>query len=305
MKRHLLTLYTRTPLHVGSGTSVDVVDLPIMRERITSFPVIPSSSLKGVLLQAAREKWGNPRQDDVPEIAKTLFGAVDEEFEDKEKTQRSNAGCIQIMEAKVLAFPVRSLAGCFAWLTCPAALERFKRDTGKNFDVPRPEKDKVFAGVDLHVANQKHVVFEEFALELMPDAKLKAAAIAEEIKTACDDPLWSDSIPGRLAVANDENFQHFVTTCTEVVARIKVAPATRTVEGGALFNQENVPCETLFYSVLTVLPPRRKGVAGDFDANAKLSDLLPNNNGHLPILQIGGDETTGHGMCEIKRQELP
>ena len=51
MKRHLLTLYTRTPLHVGSGTSVDVVDLPIMRERITGFPVIPSTSLKGVLLQ--------------------------------------------------------------------------------------------------------------------------------------------------------------------------------------------------------------------------------------------------------------
>jgi CRISPR type III-B/RAMP module RAMP protein Cmr4 len=57
MKRHLLTLYTRTPLHVGSGTSVDVVDLPIMRERITGFPVIPASSLKGVLLQRGREVW--------------------------------------------------------------------------------------------------------------------------------------------------------------------------------------------------------------------------------------------------------
>jgi hypothetical protein len=42
MKRHLLTLYTRTPLHAGSGASVDVVDLPIMRERITGFPVVPS-----------------------------------------------------------------------------------------------------------------------------------------------------------------------------------------------------------------------------------------------------------------------
>ena len=60
IKRHLLTLYTRTPLHVGSGTSVDVVDLPIMRERITGFPVIPSTSLKGVLLQRGREVWETP-----------------------------------------------------------------------------------------------------------------------------------------------------------------------------------------------------------------------------------------------------
>jgi hypothetical protein len=49
LNRHLLTLYTRTSLHVGSGTSVDVVDLPIMRERITAFPIIPAPSLKGIL----------------------------------------------------------------------------------------------------------------------------------------------------------------------------------------------------------------------------------------------------------------
>jgi CRISPR-associated protein Cmr4 len=35
-----------------------------------------------------------------------------------------------VMEAKILAFPVRSLAGCFAWLTCPLCLNRFNRDTG-------------------------------------------------------------------------------------------------------------------------------------------------------------------------------
>ncbi|MEN9633805.1 MAG: hypothetical protein RL077_2209, partial [Verrucomicrobiota bacterium] len=28
MQKHLLTLYTRTPLHVGSGATVGAVDLP-------------------------------------------------------------------------------------------------------------------------------------------------------------------------------------------------------------------------------------------------------------------------------------
>jgi CRISPR-associated protein Cmr4 len=275
-----------------------------MRERITGFAVIPSTSLKGVLLQAAREKWGDAHGKNLPDDAKILFGSVEEEEKDGERTQRSNAGCVQIMEGKLLAFPVRSLAGCFAWLTCPTVLERFARDTGKQFDIPRPEKDKIYAGRDLHVRNQNRAVFEEFALPLMDNAQAKAESVAEAIKATCRDPLWTETVTTRLAVVNDENFQHFVTTCTEVVTRIKVSPVTRTVEGTALFNQENVPCETLFYSVLTVLAPRRNGVPDGFDPDAKLAELLPNNNEVESMLQIGGDETTGHGICKVKRVEL-
>jgi CRISPR-associated protein Cmr4 len=309
MKRHLLTLYTRTPLHVGSGTSVDVVDLPIMRERITGFPVIPASSLKGVLLQHAREKWGNPRSAEIPTEAKVLFGAADLVEEGDEKKQVSNAGCVQIMEAKVLAFPVRSLAGCFAWLTCPAVLERFQRDAGllkhadgKPLPIPQPPTDRVVAGADLVVNGQ--VVLEEYALAL--DRALKPETddrkLVEKLTGIGSDPLWTGKLGARLAIVHDENFQHFVTTCTEVVARIKIDPEKRTVDGGALFNQENVPCEALFYSVLTVLPPRRKPDGDPSDPSALLATLLPAEN--PPILQIGGDETTGHGLCETKREEL-
>lgn len=307
LKRHLLTLYTRTPLHVGSGTSVDVVDLPIMRERITGFPVIPASSLKGVLLQLAREKWGNPRSSEIPAEAKVLFGAADLIEEGGEKKQVSNAGCMQIMEAKILAFPVRSLAGCFAWLTCPAALERFQRDTGRKLTIPKPDKDRVVAGAELTANNQ--VVLEEYALDLQPNSNGQAATLAGQLAALCGDLLWTGKLAGRLAIVHDENFQHFVTTCTEVVARIAINPETRTVKGsageggGALFNQENVPCEALFYSVLTVLPPRRReDRSNPSDPSALLAILLPAEN--PPILQIGGDETTGHGLCETKRIEL-
>lgn len=286
MTKHLLTLYTRTPLHVGCGTSVDVVDLPIMRERITKFPVIPGSSLKGVLLQAAREHFENGTharsKDRLPSEAKLLFGAIEKEGD----THNSSAGCVQIMEAKLLAFPVRSLAGCFAWITCPAVLERYKRDTGASFAVPQPQKDQVIAGSDLIAGG--HVVLEEYALAL--ESGNSAAAVATALKDSTNDPLWTANLEKRLAIVHDENFQHFVTTCTEVVTRVKIDPTTRTVDGGALFNQENVPCEALFYSVLSVVTPRRSGG----DADAHLQALLKAN----PTLQIGGDETTGHGLCE-------
>jgi CRISPR-associated protein Cmr4 len=289
-----------------------------MRERITGFPVIPASSLKGVLLQHARETFDNgkhARSKDIPDAAKLLFGAVDEVNEGGEKKQVSNAGCVQIMEAKILAFPVRSLAGCFAWLTCPAALERFQRDTGKLKDdqgnpvhIPHPAPDHAIVPGDSQLVlpgQQPQVVFEEYALATQPADSAKARAVADALQGICADPLWSESLFKRLAIVHDENFQHFVTTCTEVVARIKVDPASRTVDGGALFNQENVPCETLFYSVLTVLSPRRKTDSdppNPSDPSALLTQLLPAEN--PPILQIGGDETTGHGLCETKRIEL-
>lgn len=314
MRRHLLTLYTRTPLHVGSGTSVDVVDLPIMRERITGFPVIPNSSLKGVLLQRGREVWPStwtePRQPNekpkeiLHQNNQILFGAINEEGDGANKKQVSNAGCVQIMEAKILAFPVRSLAGCFAWLTCPAALERFNRDTGKAVPVPRPQKDHVIAGDELVIPNQNQVVLEEYALATQQADQSKGVAdVAAKLKPLTGDSLWTEDgkLAARLAIVHDENFQHFVTTCTEAVARIVIDPKTRTNQN--LWNQENVPCEALFYSVLTVLPPRRIGVVADFDANQELAELLPARN--PPILQIGGDETTGHGLCETKREELP
>jgi CRISPR-associated protein Cmr4 len=308
IKQHLLTLYTRTPLHVGSGTSVDVVDLPIMRERITGFPVVPSTSLKGVLRQWARDAR---KADHSPLLtddeARLLFG------EDRQPDEKSgvaaHAGCVQIMEAKILAFPVRSLAACFAWLTCPAALERFQRDTGllkhadgKRLPVPQPSKDKTIAGADL-VANGQ-VILEEYALGLERGLRpgTDDRKLIESLVALTSDPLWTGKLATRLAIVHDENFQHFVTTCTEVVARIKIDPQSRTVDGGALFNQENIPCEALFYSVLSVLPPRRSGLPAGFDANQKLCDLLPAEN--PPVLQIGGDETTGHGLCETKREEL-
>ena len=291
MKRHLLTLYTRTPLHVGSGTSVDVVDLPIMRERITGFPVIPSTSLKGVLREEARQKLGE-------DATRLLFG------EDRQPNEKegiaSHAGCVQIIEAKLLAFPVRSLAGCFAWLTCPAALRRFQRDTGLPVAIPaKLEPEHVIAGSDLLVPGRNEVVLEEYALGIQPGAALNAASeTAKALHGLTSDLLWQEELGKRLAIVHDENFQHFVTSCTEVVARIAIDPGTRTNAGGALFNQENIPCEALFYSVLHVLPARKPGANGDLGQH--LTNLLAG----AKVIQIGGDETTGHGLCETKHQPL-
>jgi CRISPR-associated protein Cmr4 len=148
-------------------------------------------------------------------------------------------------------------------------------------------------GSELIVQGQNKIVLEEYALNV---AHEKSANVVTALEKLTTDPLWTDKLAKRLVILHDEDFQHFVSTCTEVVARIVINPATRTNTN--LFNQENIPCETLFYTVITLLNPRRNG----FDGAAKdhLSALLKAN----PLLQIGGDETTGHGFCQVKHEQL-
>ena len=139
MKQKLLYIFTRTPLHVGAGASVGAIDLPIARERHTSFPIIPASSLKGSfvdLWDANLEQGGKKflrvtsktakkdeqEEEVVDEVlaAAWLFGSNNDKV--------AFTGAIQFGEARLLAFPIRSAKGSFAWITCPLMLQRAARD---------------------------------------------------------------------------------------------------------------------------------------------------------------------------------
>src|SRR5262249_8552836 len=103
-----------TALHPGSGTALGVVDLPIQRERHTLWPTIPGSSLKGILRDTCR------RNDNGID----LFTAFGPETAEADKY----AGALSLTDARILAFPVRSLRGVFAWVTCKVVLDRLNRD---------------------------------------------------------------------------------------------------------------------------------------------------------------------------------
>src|SRR5512136_2773649 len=100
MKQQVLYLFTRTPLHVGAGSSVGAIDQPIVRERHTGFPVIPGTSLKGVLRDTATRDEQTKAHVDA--IFGEGYGSGSENF---------SAGRVAFGEAKVLAFPVRSAKG--------------------------------------------------------------------------------------------------------------------------------------------------------------------------------------------------
>ncbi|MBC7335898.1 MAG: type III-B CRISPR module RAMP protein Cmr4, partial [Clostridia bacterium] len=124
----LLFIHAQTALHPGSGTALGTVDLPVQRERHTGWPNIAGSALKGVLRDACRErihqKTGQPRKvvNEEHSDVVTIFGPgkVDE--------SSAHAGALTVSDARILAYPVRSLRGVFAWVTCRSVLERLCRD---------------------------------------------------------------------------------------------------------------------------------------------------------------------------------
>ena len=120
-------LICETPLHAGTGNDLGVVDLPIQRERHTTFPKIESSSLKGSLREAFES---NPAVD--RKQIHLAFGYDDDERDESVKEHfkefKQFQGALGFTNARLLLFPVKSMKGVFAWITCPKVLEQLKRD---------------------------------------------------------------------------------------------------------------------------------------------------------------------------------
>lgn len=291
MQTKLLSIFTRTPLHVGAGASVGAVDQPVVRERHTRFPVIPGSSLKGVLADLWPEQVQATDKDDKPrtdkngkpvmiraEVPMALFGSDDD--------RNQKAGAIAIGEAKLLLFPVRSAKGCFAFVTSPICLERFKRDSGCTLEVPpAPAMMTCLAGSDVLFKEKSSVVLEEYRFSSQKEfPSAWADALAGLLS---EDPILAGS-KKRFVLLADEDLTYFAVNACQVSQHVSIDSKTGTAAHGKLFNQEEVPSETLFYAPVTYL--RASEHLADFESRVNEETLV----------QFGGKGSSGIGYCSVK-----
>lgn len=282
----LLYLHAITSLHPGSGTALGVVDLPVQRERHTQWPIVPGSSLKGIL----RSMCTRRHTETDPGVI-TVFGPPTAD-------SGAHAGAAAISDARILFFPVRSLRGVFAWVTCPAVLERYQRDLGLAGHPPfgeilRPGRNQaaVVSGSPLLV-NGNRLVLEEFEFE----AKIPSGTTQWDwfAKNSIADEGTAARLKTHMAILHDDDFTHFVRHATEVVARVGLDYERKTVRSGALFYEEFLPPETVLYSLVFAEDSRNAGHGMTAaEVNAWLKDNIP------PVMQIGANETTGKGLCSI------
>jgi len=280
----LMFVHALTSLHPGSGTALGIVDLPVQRERHTNWPTIAGTSLKGVLRSEARG-----RMDEATRLA--VFGPETSNAAD-------HAGAISFTDARLLAFPVRSLKGVFALVTCPEALRRLRRDIELTaFDpppvAPAPGANSAVVAKDSPLRQGNDLVLEEFAFEARDGAEPVAAWIARH---AVGDRDTRKLLADRLVIVDDDAFGHFAQHATEVTARIALDYETKTVKGGALFYEEFLPPETLLYSLVLAEKSRSK-TKKDMDAAAVLDALAGLD---LRTVQIGAGETIGKGLCALR-----
>jgi CRISPR-associated protein Cmr4 len=328
-KGGLLGLHALTALHPGSGAALGTVDLPVQRERHTHWPTIAGSALKGILRDGCREQIAGradldelERYDDQRDEQDRIERAprppgklekadgtleLDELFGPPAGKSAEFAGAVSVTDARLLAFPVRSLRGVFAWISCPAVLERLQRDAALVGQGP-PETTFSFTGdfqaipaapdCPCLIGGDKFVL-EEFELHKIDgDAGPLAAWIAERLLPA--GPTYAPTrarFARHFLVVHDDDFSHFVSYATEVTARIGLDYETKTVKGGALFYQEFLPAETLFYSVVLINAARTRRGARPAGA---LAQALAGFLQRMPVLQVGGDETTGKGYCSVR-----
>ena len=302
MKQKLLYLFTRTPLHIGAGLTVGLTDQPIQRERHTGFPIIPGSTLKGGFARAWTDSSGQRTEE-----GNWLFGS--------EAATPAGGGALQFTEAKLLAFPIRSARGSFAWITCPLILRRFARDG----DMPEawlpplaPRDDQALftkAGPLALIAGQDvKIVLEDFTFSYggelpgpaNPPAPPAPRHAGEYLKNLLHkDPVWSEA-GQRLVILNDGMMSFFCQSACEVVPHIQVDDARGAGSSEACFTQENVPSETLFYAGLNCLDERirRKPKNLALDAGGAFAAQIEGR-----VFQFGGDATTGLGCCTIELRD--
>lgn len=322
----MLYLYTETPLHVGVGSGLSSIDLPIQRERTTQYPMIQGSGIKGKLRATAEFEnvadleilFGSSKKEDKNETNDTGNGVKSNE-ENKE-----HAGALIVGDARILLFPVRSLNGIFAYTTSYDVLNRFVRDVERgqsslqiDWTVPTPPADAPKAEQPIVLvtsqselsAHDSAIVLEEFSFKAKADGQV--TKIAEWIaKNAL--PIygngnqgiyWQEKLKKSLVILPDNDFRDFVMYATEIITRIRIEMESKTVKDGALWTEEHLPSDTLLYVPIYATNSRKNG--HHMKGSAVLQKASSLNSTPGSYLQLGGDETVGRGIVRTRWGKLP
>lgn len=335
----MLYVYVETPLHAGSGRGLGGVDLPIQRERVTGYPVVQASSLKGKL-RAEAYQWSDyvlrreGYQSEVEAELRREGQIQDDEILKREAARRArvraaqqmgleavfgpetdradaHAGAVSPSDARLLLFPVRSLAAVFAWTTSGGVLARFLRDAraaglAPNWRAPTvTAQDGALVAPNTELKAGGKVVLEEFAFNPTDEAAVTTIGqwLADNaLPIGAEYQYWRDHLPRRLVVLHEDAFRDFAQFGTEVVTRIRIDNESKTVAEGMLWTEEALPADTLLYAPLYATAPRADhshaisgGAAGVLDAVREYG---------LERVQLGGDETVGRGLVHLRFGEV-
>jgi len=228
---HRYLIQSIDPVHIGTGgMRLGRVDNSIVREPGTKLPKIPGTSLSGAIRSYAA--YRNETRDCAGQKGHCgkstcpicyTFGSISGDSKEG-RGQNNYAGVVSIGDARIILFPVYSMAGP-VWVTSPSALEDFCTQKLKISE----NKAKMASGLSDHnYLNLGWLMIER-------DRDDKGNLTLENL------PEIPDSVKDHIVLISDKLFSRVINSNLEVRTSVSIDPKTGAAEEGALFTYEAIP----------------------------------------------------------------
>ncbi len=307
----VLFMYCVSPVHLGAGTAIGLIDNPIQRERHTDYPMFAGSGIKGAIRHHFWSQLDGETRNSKEHWINRIFGP--------ETDSSDYAGAISFGDAQLVAFPVRSLKRAYIYLTSPTALARTYRlltltDTKTDWstsDVGEPEIDHCkLCNPDLLTGDKLHLEAFEFTTHIdKPLMKVSEWLANNALPVGGAYPFFREKLKTDLVLVRDEDFGYFVRHATVVEPHVRIDNNKGTAQEGGLFYTENLPPESLLIAPIMASAERTtdEKIKGEsrWDAKKVLEHVVYgkelNHKGlDGQLIQMGGDATTGRGQVIIR-----
>jgi len=286
MSSQIFYIHALSPMHMGTGAAVGGIDLPHSREAATRLPNVPGSGIKGV--------WRDQFPRAKPETIR-LFGS---DWSEGARDQ----GALLFSDAWLVCMPVMSYVGDFAWVTSPMSLARFARErrytlpNAKPPALPQPPANQAMVTNDCKLQHAEDLYLHELKIKASkhPHAQAWAELIAKEVFAG--EPDFQTAFIQRFVVVPEAELVHLSHAAAHVPMR-NALDDNKTVKDGALWSEENMPAETIFWGTVAA------DTLQDCDkithqASVSLAQFTALAH-KTPRLQLGGKATIGRGMCRF------
>ena len=219
-----LFLYAVSPVHMGAGQAIGVIDNPIQRERHTGHPCFAGSGIKGALRHGFEAIGGDAK------LIDRLFGP-------ESGSSDLHAGAVSFGDAQLVALPVRSLKGGYVYATCPQALARAQRLlalSGAAASWPALTVDPghcLLANPALLSGDKLHLEAFEYTAKVSQQLPALSTDIAARALPA--DPAYAffvDKIKTDLVVLSDTDFGYFAEHAMLVEPHVRIDENTGTAK---------------------------------------------------------------------------
>ncbi|MEM2371032.1 MAG: type III-B CRISPR module RAMP protein Cmr4 [Thermofilaceae archaeon] len=259
---------TVTHVHAGIGRAGGIVDLPVQRDE-NGFPCIYSSSLKGALKTALL--WAYLKtHNDLALARKAVEALLGPEPELEESFESS----VAVLDASLVAMPVRSLRGVYAYVTSRLLLEKLLDYVQLCSELPsvstsKPLNNDVQKLIErakevqqdrcLCIGDSRLLTVQELGrkIVLVEEVRLEPQEVKEGEFSTLSKAL---KLEKPLLVLEDNTARHVIERGLLRVVRVRLKRETKTVENGGRWSEEYVPAKTRFATVfLYKKPPLTEG----------------------------------------------